>query len=298
MDPVPGAALQVFEIGPISTAVPSQASSDEEMVERWLNSFRSPATRRGYAADMREFIAFVGTPLRMVTVGDVQAFGATLTNLAPATAARRLSAVKSLIALAHRLGYLPFDIGVPVPLPAIKDTLAERILTEWEVQRLLGLEENPRDAALLRLVYGAGLRISEACGLRWRDLTPRDDAGQVNVFGKGGKTRVVLLPAPLWKRVTALRMDAGPDGAVFRSRKNGALKARQVHDIVKRAAKRAGLPETVSCHWLRHAHVSHALDRGAPVHVVRATVGHASLETTTRYSHARPGDSSARYLPE
>ncbi len=66
---------------------------------------------------------------------------------------------------------------------------------------------------------------------------------------------------------------------------------------MKIAAKRAGLSETVSAHWLRHSHVSHALDRGAPVHLVQATVGHASLAATSRYAHARPTDSSSRYLP-
>ena len=71
----------------------------------------------------------------------------------------------------------------------------------------------------------------------------------------------------------------------------------QVHRIVKIAAKRADLSDRVSAHWLRHAHVSHALDRGAPVHLVQATVGHASLATTSRYAHARPNDSSSRYLP-
>jgi integrase/recombinase XerD len=93
----------------------------------------------------------------------------------------------------------------------------------------------------------------------------------------------------------ALRGDRGPNDPVFASRRGG-LQVRQVDRIVKAAARRAHLTPAVSAHWLRHAHVSHALDRGAPVHVVRATVGHASLETTTRYSHARPGDSSARYL--
>ena len=67
-------------------------------------------------------------------------------------------------------------------------------------------------------------------------------------------------------------------------------------DRLRAAAARAGLPATVSLHWLRHAHVSHALDRGAPAHLVQATVGHASLTTTSRYAHARPNDSSARYL--
>jgi integrase/recombinase XerD len=178
----------------------------------------------------------------------------------------------------------------------VKDTLAERIMSESDLQRMLALETHPRNAALLRLIYAAGLRISEACGLRWRDLSARDDAGQITVFGKGGKTRAVLLSSSVWARLKALRGDADQDAPVFLSREGGALDASQVHRIVKAAAKRAGLSEAVSAHWLRHAHVSHAVDRGAPVHVVRATVGHASLETTTRYSHARPGDSSARYL--
>jgi site-specific recombinase XerD len=185
-----------------------------------------------------------------------------------------------------------------VQLPAIKDTLTERILSEEQIFRLLAADKGRRNTALLRLIYGAGLRISEACALRWRDLAEREDTGQVNVFGKGGKTRAVLLGPALWQRVNALRRNAGPDDPVFRSRQGNCLDASRVHRIVKAAAKRAGLPESVSCHWLRHAHVSHSLDRGAPVHVVRATVGHASLETTTRYSHVRPGDSSARYLAD
>ena len=82
-------------------------------------------------------------------------------------------------------------------------------MSESDVQRMLALETDPRNAVLLRLIYAAGLRISEACGLRWRDLTERDDAGQVSAFGKGGKTRVVRLPAPVWNRLMALRGDAG-----------------------------------------------------------------------------------------
>jgi integrase/recombinase XerD len=267
------------------------------MVELWLANFsRSANTRSAYAGDVRRFRAFASQPLRSVAVRTIQEFAVTLQDLAPATAARRLSAVKSLIGFAHRVGYLPFDVGAPIQLPAIRDALAERIMSEEQVQRLLYMEQAPRNAAMLRLIYGAGLRISEATGLRWRDMVPRDDAGQVTVFGKGGKTRVVLLPAGLWNRIELLRT-ADPDGAVFRSRKgDGGLTRVQVHRIMKRAAKRAGLPAAVSTHYLRHAHVSHALDRGAPAHVVQQTVGHASMATTSHYAHVRPGDSSARYL--
>jgi integrase/recombinase XerD len=276
--------------------IPAQATSDAGMIDLWLASFRSPHTRRAYAADAAAFMQICMMPLCRVTVRDVQAFGASLSDGAVNSGVRRLSAVKSLITMGHRIGYLPFDVGRPVMMPAVKDTLAERILSEWQVQRLLELETDPRNGALLRLTYGAGLRISEVRGLLWKDLVARDDAGQITVFGKGGKTRVVLLPAGLWRRIIAIRFGDDLEAPVFRSRVGGCLDASQVHRIFKAAAKRAGLPAAASAHWLRHAHVSHALDRGAPVHVVRQTVGHASLETTTRYTHARPDDSSARYL--
>jgi integrase/recombinase XerD len=267
------------------------------MIALWLASFsRSANTRYAYGGDIRAFRAFSAKALGSVTVRDIQAFAETLTHLAPATQSRRLSAVKSLIAMGHRLGYLAFDVGAPIQLPAIKDRLAERILTEAEVQHLLFVEKQPRNAAMLRLIYGAGLRISEACELRWRDVVARDEAGQLTIMGKGGKTRVILLPAALWRRLDALRLNAGPDDYVFRSREGGGLKRLRIHRIVKQAVKRAGLPDTVSTHYLRHSHASHALDRNCPVHVLQTTLGHASLQTTTRYSHARPGDSSARYL--
>jgi integrase/recombinase XerD len=173
--------------------------------------------------------------------------------------------VKSLLAFAHRVGYVAFDVGAPVKLPPVKATLGERIMDEAAVHRMLALEQDPRNHVLLRLLYLGGLRISEICGLTWRDLVERGDAGQVTVFGKGGKTRVVLLQPGIWRELTNLRLVAAGDEPVFRSRKGGALDASQVHRIVKAAAARAGLPPEVSAHWLRHAHASHALDRGAPI---------------------------------
>jgi integrase/recombinase XerD len=281
-----------------AAAMVQQASSDEDMIALWLGRYRSGGTQLGYGRDVRLFRNTCTKLLAAITVRDMQDFAATLVHLAPATIARRLSSMKSLLHLAHRLGYIPFDVGGVVDTPHIKDVLAERILTEADVQHMLRLERHPRNAVILRLLYGAGLRISEACGLRWRDLVARDDAGQITIFGKGGKTRVILLPSALWRHIIALRpVVFQPDGPVFLSRKKaGGLGPMQVHRIVKAAAKRAKLPESISPHWLRHSHASHALDRGAPVHVVQTTLGHASLTTTTRYSHARPGDSSARYL--
>lgn len=256
---------------PLAAPPPTQADSDATLVRLWLSG-RSPRTVRAYGADARAFLAHAGAPLRAVTVGHVQAFGEGMAGLSSATQARRLSSVKSLLAYAHRLGYVAFNVGAPVRLPPIKAALAERIVGEADVHRLLALEADRRNRALLTLLYVAGLRVSEAVGLRWRDLAARDDAGQVTVFGKGGKTRVVLLRPGTWRTLAELRVGAGAgagdDDPVFRSAKGGHLDPSQVHRLVKAAAERAGLSPALSAHWLRHAHASHALDRGAPVHLV------------------------------
>ena len=268
---------------PISVVSP-QAHSDAEMIALWLNGQASPHTRANYRRSALYFLAFVAKPLARVTVGDLQAWGAALNGLASASRANRLAAIKSL-----------FNPGGVIKLPAIKRTLAERILAEAEVQRLLALESNPRNRALLTLLYAAGLRVSELCALRWRDLRPRDRGeAQLAVLGKGGRTRVILLPA----RVAALLGPPGsPDAPLFASRKGGgSLHRGQVHRLVQAAARRAGLAAPVSPHWLRHAHASHALERGASLPLVQQTLGHASVATTGIYLHARPSDSSARYL--
>ena len=105
------------------------------------------------------------------------------------------------------------------------------------------------------------------------------------------------MPESVWNALMSLRKDAKDGDPVFRSRKGGHLDESMVWRIVRKASKRAGIEKEVSCHWLRHAHASHALDRGAPIHLVQACLGHSSISTTGKYLHARPTDSSSRYLP-
>lgn len=274
---------------------PAQADDDAHMVQLWLARSSSPNTRRIYQRQAARFLAHVRMPLAAVRIGDLQAYLASLTG-SSATVALAASALKSLFGFAQEVGYLRFNVGAAVKAPAVKNTLAERIMAEADVLLMIRMEPVPRNRALLTLAYGAGLRISEICGLRWRDLAARDDAGQATILGKGQKTRFVLLSSNTWKAVMALRGDADADAAVFLSRNGGALDPSAVHRVVKAAAARAGLSSAVSCHWLRHGHASHSLDRGCPLHVLQASLGHSSLATTSRYTHVRPSDSSARYL--
>jgi len=278
-----------------SPALPTQAATDAQLIALWLHG-RSPHTQRAYRADVARFLAATGKVLSQTTLGDLQGYSDRLTGQAPTSRARRLAAVKSLLSFGHRLGYLHFDVGKPLRLPAAKATLAERILPEADVQRLLALEPQPRNRALLRLCYAAAVRVSELCALRWRDLQPRGDAGQVTILGKGSTTRAILLPAGPWRELLTLRGAAGHDDPIFRSRQGGHLDPSQARRIVYAAAKRAEITLQVSPHWLRHAHASHALDRGCPIHLVQATLGHTSVATTGKYLHARPTESSATYL--
>lgn len=281
-------------IGPASTG------SDEQLIGLWLHG-RSANTIRAYRADVERFRAGAGKPLAWVTLADLQKFADGLGELQPASSYRILSAVKSLLGFGHRIGYLPFDIGRALRLPPVRNRLAERILPEADLHRMLHGEPNPRNRAVLTLLYASGIRVSELCELSWRDLQPATGGGQITVFGKGGKTRAVQLPASVWKLLIGMRpAKAGAEDPVFLSRKKkhgGRLQPLAVLRMVRQAASRAGIAAPVSPHWFRHAHASHALDRGAPIHLVQATLGHASITTTGRYLHARPKDSSSRFLP-
>ncbi len=287
---------------PIPVGLPGlapQASTDGEMIELWLRLREDKRnTFRAYAADVQAFIRFVAKPLRSVTVRDMQDFKASLASYAPATAVRRLAAVKSLVGFAHRVGYVAWDVGAPIQLAAPRNRLAERILDEASIYKLFAAPMRPRETVLLRFLYYSGARASEACDLRWRDLTPRDQAaGQVALHGKGDKSRFVLLPAKIYREVCAMRGKAGDDAPIFTGIRGGGLDTVRIWKIVKTAARRARLSSKISPHTFRHCHASHALDRNCPIHLVQATLGHASVATTGLYLHARPGDSSARYLP-
>jgi integrase/recombinase XerD len=272
-----------------------QAENEAQLIELWLHG-RSVHTQLSYRKDVGRFLTFVGKPLPQVMLREFQAF---VDQLQGAPSSRRLAiaAVKSLFSFAAKIGYIRFNVAAAVRSPNSADTLAERILTEVKVQRMIALTTSRRDQMLLRVLYGSGARVSEVSGLNWRNLQENGGGGQVTVFGKGGKTRSIVLPAGLWSDLREFRGDAKDDAPVFPSRKgNGHLVPCQVWRIIRAAAIRADIKANVSPHWLRHCHASHALDRGAPITLVQVTLGHSTVAVTSRYVHARPSDSSAKYL--
>lgn len=273
-------------------------SRDSKIIDEWLGSHPSPCTKSCYRRDTARLLAHAGKRLNRITLGDLQGFAQSLieAGLAPISCARTLAAAKSLFGFCQRMHYLAANPATELALPRYENRLAERIMPEQDVREMLAACTEPRDRVLLHLLYSAGLRVSEACHLRWRNLRAHGDAGQITVFGKNGRTRAIALPASIWGELLSLRDAAGAEDPVFASRSGKFLDRGRVRVIVRRAAERVGVAAAVSPHWLRHAHASHALDHGAPIHLVQATLGHCSVATTSAYLHARPGDSSAHFL--
>jgi len=268
-----------------------------ELINLWLHG-KSINTVDGYRRYAERFFASVGNkPLGEVTLMDFQLWEMSL-KCSDNSKRVAVGAIKSLFSFAKELGVISANVGILVRSPKARNRLAERILTEEEVKKIRDATTNERDRLVVRLLYSAGLRVSELCNLKWRDLKEHSSGGQITVFGKGDKTRSVLIRKGLWKELQELRSNADFDSPVFVSRQGGHLCRSMVFHIVKNAAKKAKIEGDVSPHWLRHSHASHSLDRGAPIHLLQKTLGHSSVSITEMYLHAKPTDSSGLYLPD
>ncbi len=268
--------------------------NDNALIELWLHG-RSIHTTRAYRSDVARLRVTIDKPIAAITLADLQVFADSLTGL-ESSRARTIGAVRSLLRFAHKTGAAPFNVGAALIIPKGRDGLANRILSERQVKRLRKAPASPRDLALINLLYEGAFRRAELCGLRWRDAAESDDGGAfLTVLGKRKKTRTVRISRETWATITALRGEALPEAPMFAGR-NGALDPATVWRIVSGAARRAGIEVPVSPHFLRHSHATHALERGAPIALVRDTLGHDSLATTSRYVHARPKESSGKYL--
>ena len=278
-------------------SMPEQANSDEQLIALWIYG-RSRHTQRYYKSDLEKLRQFVGKALRLVILADLQRFTDSLDELdiVAGTKRRTLASVKSLFAFGFKLGYFPFDTARPLKVPKPKDTLTERILSESEVQKIIALEPCLRNQLLIRVLYASAIRVSELSSLLWSDLQAREEAGQLTVFGKGSKTNVILIPEPLWTDLMAFRQGAADTSPVFKSRKGGLIHPGHILRIIKKAAIRAGITRPVSPHWFRHSHATHAIAHGADLNLVKTTLNHSSLQTTGKYLHARPSESSSKYL--
>ncbi|MCC1494690.1 tyrosine recombinase XerC [Cognatishimia sp. F0-27] len=274
----------------------------------WLESTRalkgrSKNTIAAYGNDVADFIAFLTAhhaepqglaPLARVSVLDMRAYLAHLRGggLGSRSMARKLSAVKSFYRwLAEREGFEPtavlaarapkFQKKLPRPL---SEDAARAMIESVEMQARDGWI-GARDAAVITLLYGCGLRISEALGLTGRDL-PLGDT--LRIIGKGNKERLVpVLPVARSAMDTYLRLcpyPTEPDMAVFRGARGGALNPRLIQKVTERARMQLGLPATATPHAMRHSFATHLLAAGGDLRAIQELLGHSSLSTTQAYT--------------
>ena len=292
-------------------AVEAERYLDHLAVERGLSEHTLAAYRR----DLRRYAAFLARrdihEPGAVEEATIRSFVASLSasthgpDDAPYRAtsvARTLSAVRSFHRFLLREGVTDRDPAVGVPQPRLPRSLPRPLPVE-DVRRLLeapdeGSPTGLRDRAILELLYGSGLRISELTGLDVDDLDLEE--GSVRVLGKGGKEREVPLGsfgrdsigAYLTRGRPALS-SAATRGAVFLNARGGRLSRQSCARLLGRYVRLAGIERRVTLHTLRHSFATHLLEGGADVRVVQELLGHASVATTQIYTLV-----TARHLRE
>jgi len=258
----------------------------------------SEHTRRAYLGDVRDLAAALGAGADPARVGaeELRGFLARLHRTrSPATRARKLAALRSFFAYLRREGACRIDPTAGIPGPRA----APRLPNPLPVDDCVGLCESAardaedggapglRERALLELLYGAGLRVGEVVGLDVRDVDLT--RGDVRALGKGGKERIVPLPAAARQALAAwLELRRRPGylaEPLFTALRTGRrLGARDVRRLLAARARRAGVAGRVHPHRLRHSYATHLLDMGADLREIQELLGHASLSTTQRYT--------------
>ena len=273
-----------------------------------LAARRAPKTVDAYKRDLRALEDWLGGPPSKATSEDLERWLADLraAGLSPATIARRVAAVRSLFRHLILLGARTDSPAAALELPRRRRRLP-RTLSAAEAQRLIEAAPGTtprslRDRALVELLYGAGLRVSEAVGLGKTDVDL--ERRLVACTGKGGKERVV----PVGRHaIEALRrylahgrpyLDRRHRPELFLNAQGGALTRAGAFLILRKLAERAGLePERVHPHLLRHSFATHLLEGGADLRSVQEMLGHADIATTQIYTHVQ-GERLQRLVAE
>jgi integrase/recombinase XerC len=280
---------------------------------RWLAHLRaerrlSPKTSEAYARDLRQFLAFLaehrGARVTLknfaaIEANDVRAFMARrrADEIAGRSLMRALAGLRSFGRFLEREGRGKVGalfairapkIGKSLPKP-LAVTAAKRLA---DADERAGEDREPwiwaRDAAVMALLYGSGLRISEALSLRRRDVPKPGEGDVLVVTGKGNKTRMV----PVLQNVLGLIQDYAskcpyplpPEGPVFVGARGGPLQPRIIQLTMARLRGALGLPDSATPHALRHSFATHLLSRGGDLRAIQELLGHASLSTTQVYT--------------
>jgi len=263
---------------------------DHLKVERRMSAH----TLDNYGRDLQAFCAWMGSggiaAIAKLGGEDLRGFIASehRRGLAPASLQRRLSALRSLFKFLMARGELTVNPAQGLRAPKAKRKLPQVLDPDETAQLVEVATDTPlgrRDRAMLELFYSSGLRLSELCALRWRELDL--DEGLVHVTGKGNKQRVVPVGRHAREALAAWRADtpSAPAAPVFPGRGNASISPRAVQARLRAAAQRQGVWKRVHPHLLRHSFASHVLESSGDLRGVQELLGHADIATTQIYTH-------------
>ena len=276
------------------------ADQDLEGFLALLAARRAPRTVEAYRRDLEALASWLGHTVTEATTDELERYVAEgrAAGLAATTLARRVAATRSFFRHLQLLGARGDNPAAELELPRRARTLP-RTLSPAEAERLVeaaagATPRDLRDRALVELLYGAGLRISEALGLARSDI---DLEGRLlRALGKGDKERIVPMGRPAVDAVTRYLargrpfLERRPRPELFLNARGGPLGRSGAFLILRRLAAVAGLePERIHPHLLRHSFATHLLEGGADLRSVQEMLGHADLSTTELYTHVSDG---------
>ena len=261
---------------------------------------------RGYVTDLESFLKHMSklgiVEFNQLEIEHIRSWLANLqsTGVARSTLTRRIVSIRAFTNWAAANGWLTSDLGINLAVPKPHKVLPEVLNLEEAATVLKALEvkaaEEPsaltiRDLALVEVLYGSGIRVSELCGLNLGDIDRTRNT--LNVIGKGDKQRVVPIGLPalaaidnyLSKARGELANQSSQD-ALFLGSRGKRIDQRTVREVVYEAMKAVGA--SMGPHGLRHSAATHLLEGGADLRTVQEILGHASLATTQIYTHVSP----------
>lgn len=289
----------------------------DELFREYLDYLRiergsSPLTVEAYANDLRDYAAFLKgrgiAGVDEIKREDIAAYEAGLfeRGYAASSIERRISVLKGFHRFLVREGYTCRNPADTLPLPQTPDRLPD-VLSVEQVDKMLSqpLEPGPaplRNRALLEVMYGCGLRVSECSGLDLGDAML--DEGYLRVVGKGDKERIAPIAGAALHALSAYLEEgrpelakpfAKPTPAVFLNVRGGRLTRQSMHAIVADAGRTIGV-ENLHPHTLRHSFATHLLEGGADLRVIQEILGHSDISTTQIYTHVNRSHIREEYL--
>ncbi len=273
---------------------------DMTMLGSWIFQ-KSAKTQKYYTRVMRDFLNFYpGIRLPAVEITHLALFLKAYGKHSDSTRNTYKNALSSFFSFATKAGYLTRNPALALDNLKTPDRIYSKVLSREQIEQMILKEPSPRNQMILKIFYFTGIRVEELCSLTTRSFQTSENGMMMIVEGKGRKVRSIHLPTDLAQQIQDYILNLESE-FLFTNQRNTfgvfqPLCHSQVFRMVKAAAKRAKLSVAPSPHWLRHTSATHAIEAGAPIHVVQRSLGHESISTTGKYLDIRPKSSVGDYL--